>query len=441
MLLEAGVLLPHAANDSVQQVALVLLGFLIGGAGFVVLLSLIVRSGDRRMSRQEWLVLLVAGLMFRLTLLPLSPATSPDVHRYLWEGLVQQAGLSPYVHPPGAATLDPLAAVHPEHAANVRQPSVHPDLAAIYPPTAQALFLLNARCFDGALWGWKLILLCFDALLLGAMVVLLRQTGRSPRWAAAAWWCPLLLFEVYEAGHLDLIGVALLTAGIAMYRQGRKLPAGVLLGLSINVKYLWPGSVLVYLIAADWRQRRFWRTPVAAGVTVLLSWWPYRESLGGAGRTSRRFLEEWQFNDLIVEFLRLMPGPRWIPPLLAFAVLLVFVVALARSRRRDLATDTWRITGVGLLLSPVAYPWYFLWAVPGLAFGAPVWLVVWILLLPVLHVVDWQYAATGVWNPMPWLWAVVTVPPVALGVRFPRTNVEDLLRRPSRKQQDAGEPK
>lgn len=69
------------------------------------------------------------------------------------------------------------------------------------------------------------------------------------------------------------------------------------------------------------------------------------------------------------------------------------------------------------MLSPVAYPWYFLWVLPGLAGKLPGWLVAWVFLVPALHIVDWHYAATGEWDHMKWLWFVVGVVPGLLLLR------------------------
>ncbi len=411
IIIQAGLLLPGWAGEPAQQVALVLLAYAVAGAGFAGVLILIVRRSQAAVSRSELVLIVVAGVVFRATLFPLPPATSPDVHRYLWEGLVHEAGFSPYVHPPAAEVLDPLADAYPTHAANVRQPSVHPEIPAIYPPTVQMLFWANAALFHGALWGWKLILLAFDGLLAVAVMVLLRQAGQSYRWLAAMWWCPLLLLETYEGAHLDLVGVSLLTAAIALCNGRRYLTAGALLGLSINVKYLWPGLVFLYLLPRVWRERRALRFGLATLAMVGLAWLPYRAGLVNVWQTSRHFMEHWAFNDLLFELLRLLGGPPWLPGLLAGVLLLTLTAVLALRSPREERQDVWRLTGAGLLLSPVAYPWYFLWVLPGLAGKLPGWLVAWVFLVPALHIVDWHYAATGEWDHMKWLWYVVGVVP------------------------------
>jgi hypothetical protein len=363
------------------------------------------------------LLVLLAGLVFRLTLFPLAPNVSPDVHRYLWEGLVQQAGLSPYRLPPSDAALDELAAQYPRHAANVRQPSTHQDIASIYPPVPQLLFRFNAAIFDGALVGWKLILLLFDGLLAGALLYWLVRRGVSGGWLAAVWWCPLLLIESYEGAHLDLVGTALLTTALIFAVERRWIAAGLLLGLAANVKYLWPLLLAALLFGRSlpgWGAVRFALAVAFAGVVV---WLPYWDDLPAALATARMFAERWTFNDIVFEAVRLIPGPAFLPPLLVALVLAVLAALLIWRKGGELWRDAWLLGGAGLLLSPVAYPWYFIWILPGLAWRPPLWLVIWIVSVPLLHSVHWHYVATGSWNPMVPLWYIVTVPPALLLAR------------------------
>ena len=41
--------------------------------------------------------------------------------------------------------------------------------------------------------AWRIVLLLFDLATLAALLALLRAIGRSPLWAAAYWWNPLLI--------------------------------------------------------------------------------------------------------------------------------------------------------------------------------------------------------------------------------------------------------
>lgn len=397
------------------QIVRVLIAHAVAGGVMVGLLAWLWRLRETPTSRGELILILAAGMIFRATLFPLAPATSPDVHRYLWEGLVQKAGYSPYVYPPNAPRLDELAEQYPTHAANARHAGVHPHIAAIYPPTMQSLFWLNAVAFDGTLWGWKLILLAFDALLALAVVRLLRWRGLATRWLALVWWSPLLVLETYEAGHLDVVGASLLTFALAALLTSRQgALAGGLLGLAFNVKYLWPALAGAYLLPGAWRRQRFASFALGGAIVALVMWLPYRDGMGAAWRTAKHFSAHWTFNDVIFELLRDALGKTQRPMEFVLATLLLLTMALILRKPRDPWRDTWRLLGCGLLLSPVAYPWYFIWIVPGLAGRPPLWLIAWVYAVPTLHLVHYHHATTGQWDPMPDLWWLVGVAPAAL---------------------------
>jgi len=415
--MEGSFALLHFAPRPPDQVGLVLLSYLVCNLTLAWLIWQF-RRHPQRLSRSALTVVLVGGVVFRLTLLPLPPATSPDVIRYLWEGVVQRLGFNPYVSPPSAPELAPVEAAYPKLAEAVNHPSVHPELAAIYPPVAQMLFRLNAALFDGRLLGWKLILLVFDGLLALSLWHLLRERQDAVAGLTAVFWCPLLLLECYEGAHLDLIGVTLLVLAVLAFQRRHALAAGVALGLAIDVKYLWPLVAFVLLVRPAFARRRGVVFCAATLLVAALAWLPYRDGLGDALATVRYFAEHWTFNDLAFEALRQLPGPRWLPMAVVLAVLTALAGCLARRRAgEEVWPDVWLLCGTALLLGPVAYPWYFLWIVPGLALTPPLWLILWVLSVPALHLVHWQYVATGQWDPMVWLWPLVDALPAVLLIR------------------------
>src|SRR5580658_841024 len=65
------------------------------GAGVLYFVALYALEHTRDNQAVLWLVLLGA-LAVRLTLFPYPPSLSTDVHRYRWDGLVQNEGWNPY---------------------------------------------------------------------------------------------------------------------------------------------------------------------------------------------------------------------------------------------------------------------------------------------------------------------------------------------------------
>ena len=98
-------------------------------------------------------LVLAFAFLFRVAVLGSPVLLSSDLYRYLWDGRVQWAGISPYRYPPAAAELAPLRddAVYP----HINRPTK----VTAYPPGAQAVFALVARVAPNSIVAWRLFLL------------------------------------------------------------------------------------------------------------------------------------------------------------------------------------------------------------------------------------------------------------------------------------------
>ena len=100
------------------------------GGGVLYFIALYALEHTRDNRAVLWLVLLGA-LAFRLTLFPQPPSLSTDLHRYRWDGHVQNEGWNPYAVAPTDPRLAPL-----------RDPGWYvmpvPEIPTMYPPLARA---------------------------------------------------------------------------------------------------------------------------------------------------------------------------------------------------------------------------------------------------------------------------------------------------------------
>lgn len=413
VVIESSLLLVHCGPTEATQVALELVAYVISGIAFAWMVVRQKTVDSRQAGTGELAVVLVAAVAFRLTLLPLAPASSSDVYRYLWEGLVQAAGLNPLTTPPDDASLSHLAHAN----ADIYRMVNHRSIPTIYPPFAQFLFWLNAVAFGGSLLGWKLILLFFDLMLAFAGWALLRIRG-LPIWTlSSVLWCPLLLLETYGGGHLDIVGVALVVVALLAHERRHATVAGAALGLAFNVKYTWPALALILLVARPGPPSNRIRMAVSAIIVVALCWIPYMGGITALFSTTRMFAETWRFNGAVFDLLRLMPGPCWLPMAIVLITLGLAAAWLGRRPVGNSWPDVWLLFGAAMFFLPVAFPWYFIWIVPALLMDPARWILVWLSLVPLLHLVDWRHRATGDWHPMPWLWITLGVVPAILLTR------------------------
>lgn len=125
---------------------------------------------DKRSSGKILWTILVFSLIFRLSLLPLTP--SNDMFRYVWEGRLQLNGLNPYSYPPESSNLEQL---RDRFFSGIG----HKHLTTIYPPLTLMMFVV-AELFSHSFMSMKIVFLTFDVLSIFLLVKLLRMTGKGP---------------------------------------------------------------------------------------------------------------------------------------------------------------------------------------------------------------------------------------------------------------------
>jgi hypothetical protein len=321
-------------------------------------------------------LVLAAAALVRAPWLLAPPTFSDDVYRYVWEGRVWAAGFNPFSFAPS----DPaLVGLRDAVWARVN----HPEVSSIYPPLAQAGFVLLAPF--GVL-GWKVAAAAFDC---GTAALLAR---RRPE---AGWlWAllPLAALESAGSGHLEAIGVFLLVASLDAAGRGRDGAARTAAWAGAMVKLL-PAAALLPLL----RNRRDWM--LWTGVSVIAAL-PLLGAGAGAVRGFETYRATWMFNGsaypLLAWSLSGLPGDP-ARSILQGVGAVVVGGALWRAWRdpgwvsdsRDAGLRATRValaaTGAFVLLSPTVHPWYVLWA---------------------LAVALW----TGAQTARPWVLAAVLVP-------------------------------
>ncbi|WP_431925792.1 glycosyltransferase 87 family protein [Nonomuraea jabiensis] len=339
--------------------------------------------------RHAVFLVIAGGIGVTATGLLAPPTTSTDSYRYVWDGRVQAAGVSPYDHAPADLVLAPLRDrwLFPEGAGcegpnrypipsregarsctRINRPSVH----TIYPPLAEAYFWAVHQ-FSPAESRHKPLQIGGALLALGTSLILLSALRlRAP--AQAAWWawCPAVPVEAVNNAHVDMLGV-LLTVIALIVASGRRVRGGLLLGAATAVKLLpaaaAPGMLSGLLAGGGPPARRRVLHALAvlgpAVLVVALAYLPYvlasRESVLGY---FFGYLDEEGYDDTGGErryaVLRLVLPGSWALPA-ALAVLAA--VALLVLRRGD-AQRPWRgalvVTGVAFLVFTPGYPWYAL---------------------------------------------------------------------------------
>ncbi len=210
--------------------------------------------------------LFASAAIFRVVLLLTPPIQEIDIYRYLWDGAATASGINPYRYAPAEVLVakpndglpgDLQALVRlrdnsPSRAEILRR--IHfSELSTIYPPVSQAVFAADqwlmpshATLEQHAL-VLKAVLTAFDLATVALVWMLLTDVGHHPGLTVAYAWCPLVIKEIANSGHLDSIAVFLtslavwcivrLLAAVGRQRATRwGLVGAVALALAIGAK-------------------------------------------------------------------------------------------------------------------------------------------------------------------------------------------------------------
>ncbi len=203
------------------------------------------------------LILLVA-LVCRLLALPSMPYLSSDIYRFVWEGIVQHAQISPYRYVPGDPALTALRAPNQWVFDHInRRDYAH----TIYPPAAQFVFYV-VTFFRATVTAMKVAMLLFECVTVYALIQLLTELGVAKERCLIYAWCPLLVWEIGSSGHVDSIAMAFIALALLARYRDRPVLTGVCLGLAVITK-LYP----VILFPALFRRGEY-KMP-ATGVAVI----------------------------------------------------------------------------------------------------------------------------------------------------------------------------
>jgi len=207
------------------------------------------------------MILAVAILCRLVTLFP-PPFLSTDVYRYAWDGVVQHAHISPYRYVPGDPALTFLREPNRDLFDNINRRNY---AVTIYPPGAQFLFYL-ITLISPAVTCMKMAMVLFEGLTMFGLVRLLGEFGHPRERALLYAWCPLLVWEIGEAGHLDSAAMAFIVlALLARYRK-QAILTGLFLGIAIMIK-MYP----VVLLPALFRRGEY-KMPAMLAAVIAFSY-------------------------------------------------------------------------------------------------------------------------------------------------------------------------
>lgn len=392
------------ADKPIESAVLLLVA---AGLAFVLLARVILagRSPARLLTAG-----IAAGFLLRLAMLASLPIMETDFYRYLWDGGVSVAGFNPYVPVPAEAAFARDSAYHAlaQESGSVVERINHPYLRTIYPPVAQVFFALSHAIAPWSLTGWRCLLLLSDVLTLALLLQVLARSHLRPEYALLYWLNPIVLKEISNAAHMDVLIAPFLLGAVVLATRQRLNLAILCLAGATGLK-LWPVLLVPVVLRAAWNG---WPRALGAAAlfAVLVAGMHVPVFMAGLDSTSgfTAYAERWEMNNSVS--LLLIAFARWVetwgiaglgarPVFSALAGAIVATVVLLASIRpvtdpKDLAGRFLAIAATLFLVSPTQFPWYALWFLPLLAIRPHLGLLFYSITLP-LYYLRFRYDEIG----------------------------------------------
>ncbi len=311
-------------------------------------------------------IILAVATACRLADLFAQPFLSSDIYRYVWDGIVQHAHISPYRYVPGDPILASLRAPHQEIFDNInRRDYAH----TIYPPAAQALFYL-ITWISPTVTFMKTVMVLFEGVTMAALIALLHHLGIRRERTILYAWCPILIWEIAGSGHLDSAAMAFIA--LALLARFRKQPilTGVFLAIAILLK-LYP----LVLLPALYRRGAL-KMPATIVAIVALGYATYSNVgllvfgfLGGYVKEEGMATGSRYF---LLELAQQIPGLHNLTPTVYYVVCAAVFAAITlwcwqvagEQGNPGFLAPTFALAATLMFLFSPHYAWYIIWLVP-----------------------------------------------------------------------------
>ena len=328
----------------------------------------------------------IVGIAARLLMIFSVPILEVDYHRYLWDGAVTASGNNPYEYSPleiiDISNKDGLPKKLKELSVNnlsTLEKINHPELKTSYPPVTQAVFAISNLIRPFSLTAWKFILLIVDIITFFLIYLVLKKLKIPESNLTIYWWNPLLIKEVFNSGHMDIIVFPFLIGCFLLYLSKKYVYSFTLLSAAVGAK-LWPVlffPVLIRNFISDWKRLLKYLSIFSVLTLLILS--PLIIPFFDEGSGLEAYTRSWQNNDsffriilaateFVLPLIGYHPGHgQFVSRILVGCSIVLVVLYFTKNKtinNLDYIKTALVITSVAFFLSPAQFPWYCLWMLP-----------------------------------------------------------------------------
>lgn len=389
-------------SPSTNQIfPLVSFKIILGVYFFIAVLNI-----KKLLNKKIWFPLIVAaGLISRVVLIPSTPVLEDDFYRYLWDGAVTAQGINPFEYSPLEVQNDSIEI--PENLIQLKNDAVeifeninHKHIRSIYPMLAQVAFAVAYLISPWQTWSWKLILLLFDLILLLILFRLLKHLKLPLIFISFYWLNPIVLHEFYSAAHMDLLALPFIVLSLFLFIKKKSTLAIILLAAATGFK-VWPLVLLPFYIREIWSDKKLVLKNLLLyiGITIIL-FIPVLISGINNSLGFVRYAEAWVnnaafynlFSDLInwiISVAGLSLSYDYLLPRFGIGIIYLIILYLILRKKSEGHFTFFKkallIVSFLFLISPAQFPWYYIWIVPLLVIRPKAALLLYPVLLPLYN--------------------------------------------------------
>lgn len=408
LLLISFILLNYISSDFSTEIAeidkpVLLLVALLVFAGAIFLFT-IFKMPRANLAANQFVLVIAVGIVLRMLMLFTAPILEDDYFRYLWDGAVTANGINPYQYSPeqvlGGENVPMELTELAEESGDIIYGINHPSVRTIYPPVAQAFFAVSYWLDSWSLTTWKIILLVIDLATLSLIFNALVMLKLPSSFLIIYWWNPLLVKEIFNSGHLDVLVFPFVLSALILATQNKYFRSSFSLIIGLGIK-LWPAILLPIIIRPILsKPKQLFSVLVLTAVSISILFLPIYNSGLDSSSGFIAYGQSWQNNDSIFRILVYVSElsleilgyetfhryrlARYI--VVALLGLWILFVTFGRIfRNSDLFSKSLYIVAFAFLISPTQFPWYYTWLIPLLAIKPRFSLLLLTALLPLYY--------------------------------------------------------
>jgi len=317
-------------------------------------------------------LLILFGIIARITAVFAFPVLSDDIYRFIWDGLLISNGINVYAFTPISLVTSGMS-VMIDNANQVYPLLNSKEYYSIYPPITQSINLFAVWVSQGDIY-WtatiiKLILALADiGTLLLIRIILINNNKLNPLSISLYALNPVPIIEFSGNGHHEAIVIFSLIAAIYFWSKKYFTVSGSFTGLAISVKLLPIIFIPLFLLQKrSFKQMKQWVLGLII-VSITLLFPLFNDiAINAMNSSIRLYFEHFSINSPLYSLLKWISNfsdepwkitvlSNYFPILSIFGILTVYFLMFLR--KIDLVSGIIIVLTVYLITSRVIHPWY-----------------------------------------------------------------------------------